>query len=129
MSRFTEMKNYIKEHDDVYLAYDSPYSDYIDELYGSALSSLSEKYEDLLVEPSIQCGRGGVFASFTHEEKQYSTNWDYEDECEAIDELAQECETEEEFMNALYAYIEGQLEFAHPEYDDEDEEADEEEEG
>ena len=41
------------------------FEEYVDEFYFRAVDELSKKYKDLDVEPSIQSGRGSVFASYT----------------------------------------------------------------
>lgn len=109
MSKFHEMKDYIKEKEDYHLAYDSPFSDYIDKLYSDATAKLSEEYSDLFVEPSIQCGRGRVFATYVCDGVTYHTNWDFESECEAIFELASGSETEEEFCECIRSYLDSKL--------------------
>ena len=86
MSTFNEMKKYRAKHPECNLCYDSPYSDYIAGLYGDAESVLAETYQDLYIEPSVQCGRGGVFASFVCDGTYYRTNWDFESECETLAE-------------------------------------------
>ena len=102
------------------LVYDSAYSDYIDNCYCTATERLAEQYPELYIEPSIQCGRGGVFASYTIDGVTYRTNWDYEGECESIGEMVDECDTEDEFINCLVGYLSSQLEDAESDEDEED---------
>lgn len=102
------------------LVYDSPYSDYIDGLYSKAVEQLCENYYDLFIEPSIQAGCGGVFAQYEYAGVVYEARWDFECECERIDELFVECNTEQEVVNGIYAYIEAKLEDASPVDDDDD---------
>ena len=123
MSTFKKMKKYLAKQNDTTLAYDSPFSDYIDGLYAEAVEKLSEQYEGLYIEPSIQCGMGGVFASFRYEDVHYSTNWDFECECETIECLADEADTEEELINSIYEYLNDKLADATPEEDEDEEEA------
>lgn len=120
MSEFKRMKKYLNTDRDCTLCYDSPYSEYMDGLYFEAISKLADTYEELFIEPSIQCGMGGVFATFVIDGRTYETHWDFECECETLEEMAMECETEEELINAIKGYIESHLEDA--ECCDEDEE-------
>lgn len=105
---------------DNYFCESDEFMDYIDCCYGEATEKLSEKYTDLYIEPSTQCGRGGVFATYTVDGVIYRVNWDYESECECIDDYVLNCNSEEEFINSLVGYIEGHLEDAEPD-DEEDE--------
>lgn len=107
-----------------YVAYDSEYSDFIDALYNDAVAKLEKEYKDLYIEPSIQNGRGSVFASYDVDGETYRCNWNYEYECEAIEEYIAESNNEEEFVNHMYNYLKGKLEDAstgEDDYDDYDE--------
>lgn len=109
---------------DNYVAYDSEYSDFIDALYNDAVAKLEKEYKDLYIEPSIQNGRGSVFASYDVDGETYRCNWNYEYECEAIEEYIAESNNEEEFVNHMYNYLKGKLEDAstgEDDYDDYDE--------
>lgn len=120
---FNEMKKAL-QNDELYnyAAVSDEYMDYVNCRYGDAADRLIKQYEDLYIEPSTQCGRGGVFATYTVDGVIYRTNWDFECECESIDEMILDCDSEEEFINALCSYIEGKLEDAEPDDDEEDEE-------
>ena len=105
---------------DNYVAYDSEYSDFIDALYNDAVAKLEKEYKDLYIEPSIQNGRGSVFASYDVDGETYRCNWNYEYECEAIEEYIAESNNEEEFVNHMYNYLKGKLEDASTGEDDYD---------
>lgn len=105
---------------DNYIAYDSEYSDFIDALYNDAVAKLEKEYKDLYIEPSIQNGRGSVFASYDVDGETYRCNWNYEYECEAIEEYIAESNNEEEFVNHMYNYLKGKLEDASTGEDDYD---------
>ena len=122
MSHFENMKKYLQEYEERDICYDSPFSEYIDDLYNEAVSNLSTRYKYLVVEPSIQAGDGGNFATFTYEGKGYEAYWDFATECEAITEHAMECQTEEELIKAIESYIEARLKNAKEVHDDESEE-------
>lgn len=103
------------------LVYDSAYTEYIDEIYMDIVEELCEKYKDLYIEPSIQAGSGGVFATFVSDGETYKNNWDYRTECERIEEFAVDAETEEEFKSLIKEYIVSKLNDARPDRgDDED---------
>ena len=109
---------------DNYVAYDSEYSDFIDALYNDAVAKLEKEYKDLYIEPSIQNGRGSVFASYDDNGQTHSCHWSYEDECEIIEEFILEADNEEEFITFMCNYIETKLEDAstgEDDYDDYDE--------
>lgn len=119
---FNEMKKAL-ENDEIYGYYaceSDEYMDYVNCCYYEATNKLAEKYEDLFIEPSTQCGMGGVFATYTVDGVIYRVNWDYESECASIDEIIMECNNKEQFINSLCSYIEGMLEDAEPD-DEEDE--------
>ena len=120
MSEFKRMKKYLANDPECDLCYNSPFSDYIDSLYYYATKRLEKDYDNLFIEPSVQCGMGGVFASFTVDGVLYQTNWDYECECEIIAEYAMEAKSEEALINCIYEYVKSQLVDAEP-LDEEDE--------
>ena len=121
MSIFNEMKDYYEEHNDSDLVWESPCNEYINDLYARAVEELSEHYKNLFIEPSIQAGRGGNFATFERDGVIYTTNWSYEDECEIIQEYAEEADTEEELVHFIKRYIESHLKDVDPEDDEEEE--------
>lgn len=128
MSNFKAMKKYLKKNEGCDLCYDSPFSDYIDNLYVTATFKLDERFTDLSIEPSTQCGMGGVFATYVYEGKTYETHWDYEGECESIMEFIEECNSEEELIECIKNYLENKLSEAELcEYDEDDEEYEEDE--
>ena len=110
MSIFNKMKKYLSTDFDCDFCCDSPFVDYINELYSDALAILSKDYNDLFVEASTQCGRGGVFAQYTVNGTTFEAHWDFQCECEAILEFAENAHTEEELIQSIASYIEGYLE-------------------
>ena len=106
------------EFDD-YVAYNSEYSGFIDALYNKAVARLRKEYKNLYIEPSVQRGRGMVFASYDDNGQTHYCHWSYEDECEIIEECILEADNEEEFITSMCSYIETKLEDEDV-YDDED---------
>lgn len=124
---FEQMKKAIEEESgeiyDYQFAYDGPYSEYVNGIYGDAVEQVSQEVgESINVEASIQCGcgRNDMYCESGH------TSWDFEDECDTLLEYAQEAETEEEFKNMIAGFLRGKWEDCVPEEDEEDEEDEEE---
>lgn len=125
---FEQMKKAIEEESseiyDYQFAYDGPYCEYVNGIYGDAVEQVSaEVGESINVEASIQCGRGrnDMYC------ESGRTSWDFEDGCDTLLEYAQEAETEEEFKNMIAGFLRGKWEDCVPEEDEEDEEDEEEE--
>ena len=87
--------------------------DYIDDFYMKAVKELSKKYKDLEVEPSIQSGRGTVFASYTRNDgKNVRAEWSYEDEVDSLEGAFLDATSADEFFAAVKSFIEENLENA-----------------
>lgn len=119
---FEKLKAWLKTDAvaDYQFGYDSPYDDYVNVLYGDAVSKLQKQTGDksIFVEPSIQCGRGCV-VMYT---KDGRNQWDFEDECETLLELAKDAETEEELISNIESYLTGKYEDRVAEGEDEENE-------
>lgn len=92
------------------LAYDSKYADRFDDVYQQVVDQLSKKYMNLFMEPSVQGGQGGTFVWFdTEDGEQVTGDWDFADECDAIESIVCECPTLSEFQKSLYNYYDSKL--------------------
>lgn len=124
VSKFSKMKKQLNAGEIENLCYDSEYSEYIDSLYGQATDKLNSDYSELYIEPSVQAGRGGVFAWYEADGVTYRTHWDYESECEAIEDMIADCKNDKELVDAIARYIDSHLEDAEPsddsDHDDDD---------
>ena len=121
---FEAMKEYLKNDElDGQFGYDDKFSDYVNDIYCQASEKLCEITGDssIYIEPSIQCGCGGVFMSTDHG----STNWDFESECDTLLEFAEDADTEEEFKNYIVNFLQGKYEDVMPEDEEEEDEEDE----
>lgn len=127
MSTFEQMKKYLNKHEDCDLCYDSPYSDYINDLYFQAQEMLSEQFPELFIEPSIRGGEGGMFATYVIEGKTYHTDWDFRGECYSIEGFVDDCTSEKQLIECIKNFLENHLSDAEP-YEYDDEECDEEDE-
>ena len=86
------------------------FEEYVDEFYFRAVDELSKKYKDLDVEPSIQSGRGSVFASYTRNDgKKMEAMWDYEDEVDSLEGAFFNAVSFEDFFTAVKSFIEENL--------------------
>ena len=84
--------------------------EYIDDFYTKAVKELSKKYKDLEVEPSIQSGRGTVFASYTRNDgKNVRAEWSYEDEVDSLEGAFLDATSADEFFAAVKSFIEENL--------------------
>ena len=89
---------------------DFDFEEYVDEFYFRAVDELSKKYKDLDVEPSIQSGRGSVFASYTRNDgKKMEAMWDYEDEVDSLEGAFLNAVSFEDFFTAVKSFIEENL--------------------
>lgn len=87
--------------------------EYIDDFYIKAVKELNKKYKDLEVEPSIQSGRGTVFASYTRNDgKNVRAEWSYEDEVDSLEGAFLDATSSKEFFTAVKSFIEENLENA-----------------
>lgn len=111
---FSSMKTAAQSETIENIVYDSDYTDYINLVYEDAVEALTSEFDNLEIEPSVQAGRGGVFASYDIEGERYEVNWDFEQECADIIELILDSDSEEQFKNNLIGYLRGHLENAQP---------------
>lgn len=97
---FDDMKAYIEREDPdgVEFAHHGPYADYINSFYSKALDGISDEIE---FEPNIQNGRGSM--------RIYglglSYEYDYEEECQKLLEIASDSDTEEELESRIKDYV------------------------
>ena len=114
---FNEAKRLAEEGNlEVQVGYDDDYS-FVAYAIECAIESLQEDYgEDLEMAPSIQAGVGmnEVFAS------DFRASWDFEYECERLEELLVESDSVEEYVNSVismyHMFVENNIEY----YDEDD---------
>lgn len=119
---FEEMKNYLENDGEAgQFGYDDPYADYVNDIYCDAVTEVERQTGEasIVVEPSIQAGMGRVDMYCD----KGTTHWDFESECETLAEFAMEADTEEEFKNAIVAFLLGKYEDCISEDDDDDEDS------
>jgi hypothetical protein len=110
---YSEIREYLSQGKIVDVTdYEGEYSDIIYALCADVEEQLMDKYEDLFIEPSVQAGHGGIFAWFTRDAKQYEAEWDYEEDCKAINDFVRSNANEEGFKKAYSAYVEDKLSHA-----------------
>lgn len=95
------------------------YEDIVNNAYGDALA----EYDDVELEPSVQAGRGGIFAYIDGHDCGYVQ--DFEAECEELYQLACESDTYEEFKQSVQGYVDRLVEYACEQLPEEEENLDE----
>lgn len=107
---FAELQEYAEDYDGYDLiSYDSDYSDYISDLYNTATDKLESEFKNLFIEPSIQGTAGSVFAWYEKDGQKYEAEWNFEDECEFLDEIILSSTSEKNYINKIMNYLRKKL--------------------
>lgn len=112
--KFTQMRQAVLNGEIDNLVYDSKYSNYIYSLYSAAIDELEMYYPELFVESVIPGDIGSVVATYVKDGVTYKTDWDYEDECEFIEDSIQMYSTPIAVVEAIAEFVDSRLKDAEP---------------
>lgn len=65
---------------------------------------------DIWIEPSTQCGMGGIWIYSNEDDETIVAGYDYQTFVQCIEDIALKCNTDEEFISEFKQYIRGLIE-------------------